>query len=310
VISAPLVRLLPSRQREGLPIFPPSRLREGLPIFPPSRLREGLGAGLFQTIRRWTRPPLTPPAGGRGMLFIAMLVLVSTLPLAAQTDRVALVAALRTMAAAGDAEAAYHLGMMRHLGIGGLKDEKAAFEFFKQAADSGDPLGAYKLGDYYARPANGFVTEDRNEALRLKTIAAEAGYALAQHDVARLHFDAGDMDSALEWLLRSAQQGHTEALRALASLYNSDAIPKDAARTYAYYSLFLKRLAVPTDAQKGFLNTFAETMSEDDRVRGDRIVADWIIEQTDLTKKAQSGLRAAESLVKAGTATTKEEQTP
>lgn len=250
------------------------------------------------------------PVAKSGMILAALVTLALTPPLAAQTDRVALVASLRTMAAAGNAEAAYHLGMMRHLGIGGLKDEKAAFELFRQAAEGGDPLGAYKLGDYYARPDNGFVTANRQEALRLKGIAAEAGYALAQHDIARMYFEAGDMDAALEWLLRSAQQGHADGLRALASLYNSNAIPKDAARTYAYYSLFLKRLAAPTDAQKEFLNTFAANMSEEDRLRGDRIVADWKIEQTDLTKKAQSGLRAAESLVKTGAVDKNEEQTP
>jgi hypothetical protein len=198
--------------------------------------------------------------------------------------------------------------MMRLLGIGGLKDEKTAVELFRQAAEAGDPLGAYKLGDYFARPGNGFVEADRGEALRLKTIAAQAGYALAQHDVARLHFEAGEIDQALEWLLLAAQQGQADALRALASLYNSDAIPKDPARTYAYYALFLKRLAAPTDAQKGFLETFMKSMSDEDRTRGDRIIADWTIEQSDLTRKAQSGLRAAEALVKARAAKAKEEK--
>lgn len=212
-------------------------------------------------------------------------------------DRAALVAALRTKVAQGDMEAAYHLGMMRHLGIGGLKDEKAAFELFKQAAEAGDPLAAYKLGDYYARPDNGFVTANKAEALRLKTIAAEAGYALAQHDVARMHFEAGEIDAALEWLLRAAQQGNADALRALASLYNSSAIEKDAARTYAYYSLYLKRLAAPTEAQRKFLTDFEATMSKEDRERGVKVVADWKTEPSEITRRAQSGLRAAEALI-------------
>lgn len=212
-------------------------------------------------------------------------------------DRAELVAGLRTKVAQGDVEAAYHLGMMRHLGIGGLKDEKAAFELFKQAADAGDPLAAYKLGDYYARADNGFVTADKAEALRLKTIAAEAGYSLAQHDVARMHFEAGEIDAALEWLLRAGQQGNADALRALASLYNSNAVTKDPARTYAYYSLFLKRLAKPTEAQTKFLTDFTATMSEEDRERGGKIVTDWKTEPSELTKKAQSGLRAAEALI-------------
>lgn len=217
-------------------------------------------------------------------------------PATAQVDRAVLAGKLSALADGGNAEAAYHLGMMRHLGIGGAKDDKAAFELFKKAAEAGDPLAAYKLGDYYAKPDNGQAEPDKAEALRLKTIAAEAGYALAQYDVAKMHFDAEETDAALEWLLRAAQQGQPDALRALASLYNSDAIPKDAARTYAYYTLYLGRIATPTDKQKAFLTDFAAKMSAEDKTRGDRIVADWHVEQSDLTRKAAAGLRVAEAL--------------
>jgi uncharacterized protein len=227
----------------------------------------------------------------------AILAIAATKPVPKKPDRAALVASLRTMSAEGNAEAAYHLGMMRHLGIGGVKDDKAAFDLFKQASDAGDPLGAYKLSDYYAKADNGQVAPDKAEVLRLRTIAADAGYAVAQRDVARMLYEDGEMDASLEWLLRSAQQGDAEALRALASLYNSGAIEKDAARTYAYYTLFLKRLTAPTEAQKDFVNHFVLTMSTEDRTRGDKIVADWKIEQTELTKKALAGLRAAEALV-------------
>lgn len=231
-------------------------------------------------------------------LLLALLAAIAV-PAAAQTDRAALVAALRTLAAEGNAEAAYHLGMMRLLGLGGIKDEAAALALFRQAADAGDPLGAYKLGDFYLKGAGSLVPKDVIEARRLKTIAAEAGYAAAQREVARLHFEAGEMDAALEWLLRAARQGDAESLRALASLHNSDAMPKDGARTYAYYRLFLDRLASPTDAQKLFLTEFSSRLSDEDRARGEQIRADWTIEQSDLTKKALSGLQAAEALAKA-----------
>lgn len=223
--------------------------------------------------------------------------LAAMLGAAAPIDRALLAGQLAALSEKGSAEATYHLGMMKHLGIGSPKDEKAAFELFRKAAEAGDPLAAYKLGDYYAKADNGQVEPDKAEALRLKTIAAEAGYALAQYEVARIHFEAEETDLALEWLLRAAQQGHPDALRALASLYNSDAIPKDAARTYAYYSLFLARLTAPTEAQKAFLTDFTGKMSEEDKARGDRIVADWHAEASPLTTKALSGLRAAEALV-------------
>jgi uncharacterized protein len=217
----------------------------------------------------------------------AALLLLST-PAIAQIDRAALAEKLAPLAEGGNAEAAYHLGMMKLLGIGGAKDEAAAKALFAAGAEAGDPLAAYKLGD---------LTTDPAEALRLKAIAAEAGYALAEHDVARLHFEAGETDLALEWLTRSAQQGEAQALRALASLYNSDAIPKDGARTFAYYTLFMQRLAAPTPAQRDWLTNFSATLSDEDRTRGEAIARDWKVAPTPLTLKARAGLAAADALV-------------
>lgn len=234
----------------------------------------------------------------RALAIISVLLLAAT-PAKIPLDRAILAGQLAALSETGNAEAVYHLGMMKHLGIGGPKDEKAAFELFRKAAEAGDPLAAFKFGEYYARADNGQVEPDRAETLRLKTIAAEAGYALAQYDVARLHFEADETDLALEWLLRAAQQGHADALRALASLYNSDAIPRDAARTYAYYALYLARLAAPTGKQVAFQTEFVAKMSDEDKARGDQIVRDWHIETSPLTARAQAGLRAAEVLVAA-----------
>ena len=233
----------------------------------------------------------------RPVLSIFALLLLAAAPTKVPLDRALLAGQLAALSESGSAEATYHLGMMKHLGIGSPKDDRAAFELFRKAAEAGDPLAAFKLGDYYAHADNGQVEPDKAEALRLKTIAAEAGYALAQYDVARLYFEAEQTDLALEWLLRAAQQGHPDALRALASLYNSDAIPKDSARTYAYYALYLARLATPTEKQTAFQTEFIAKMIVEDKVRGDQIVKDWHIETSSLTAKAQTGLRAAVALV-------------
>ncbi len=227
------------------------------------------------------------------LALIAAPVLSEPVP----TDRAALAAALQPLADKGNGEALYHLGMMRQLGIGGDKDPAAAFDLFKRSAEAGDPLGSYEYGDYFAKGDSVYVTANPAEALKYKLIAAEAGYALAQYDVARLYFDIDDKDNALEWLTRSAQQGHADALRALASLYNSDAIPKDGARTYAYYTLYLRQLAAPTEKQTGWLTSFAKTLSPEDVERGTKIVEDWRISVSPLSAKALSGLRAAVALV-------------
>jgi len=232
----------------------------------------------------------------RAVLLAALAIMLCA---AAPVDRALLAGQLAALSDAGNGEATYHLAMMKHLGIGGAKDEKTAFDLFRKSAEAGDPLGAYKLGCYFAGQGEAIVEPDPALALQYKLVAAEAGYALAQHDVAKHYFDVGETDLALEWLTRSAGQGFGDALRALASLHNSDAIPKDAARTYAYFTLYLARIATPTDKQKQFLADFTDKMSEEDKARGDRIIADWHAEASPLTVKALSGLRAAEALVAA-----------
>ena len=99
--------------------------------------------------------------------------------------------AMVALANKGDAEAQYHVGMMHNNGIGTQKDPRQAFEWFQKSAASNDPLGAYKLGCYYAGQFEGVVPTDANEALKYKLIAAKAGYALAQHDVALLYGQTG-----------------------------------------------------------------------------------------------------------------------
>ena len=95
--------------------------------------------------------------------------------------------AMVALAHKGDAEAQYHVGMMYNNGIGTQRDSRQAFEWFQKSAASNDPLGAYKLGCYYDGQGAGVVASDADEALKYKLIAAKAGYALAQHDVA-LHY--------------------------------------------------------------------------------------------------------------------------
>jgi uncharacterized protein len=69
-------------------------------------------------------------------------------------------ALLERLASAGNGEAAYHLGMLAHTGIGMPRDVKKAFAWFTKAAAAGDPLGAYKVGCFYAGQGEGVVADD------------------------------------------------------------------------------------------------------------------------------------------------------
>lgn len=228
----------------------------------------------------------------------ALLLLLAahcSVPLAAAPSPV--IAALERLAAAGNAEAKYHLGMSYHVGSGVERDRVKALAYFRQAAALGDPLGAYKLGCYYDGQGEGLVRNDAAQALRYKRIAAEAGYALAQQDVASLLARAGDTTAALAWVERSAAQGWAGGLMMMASAHNgAPGVPRDPAKTAAYFRLFLARQD-GTAEQRAWLQSFEAKLSQADRERAAAIVRDYRAAPTALTIKALSGHRAAEALV-------------
>ena len=86
------------------------------------------------------------------MKFITLLValLLASITSAATFDQNTLEQVM-VLANRGNAEAQYHVGMMHNNGVGGAsKDPKLAFDWFLKSAAGKDPLGAYKLGCYYA----------------------------------------------------------------------------------------------------------------------------------------------------------------
>ena len=146
--------------------------------------------------------------------------------------------AMVALANKGDAEAQYHVGMMYNNGIGTQQDPRQAFEWFQKSTASNDPLGAYKLGCYYDGQGAGIVTSDSNEALKYKLIAAKAGYALAQHDVALLYVRQENFEEALKWSKMAGDQGYPDALYNLSGLYSAGkGAPKDLSLSYAYFKL-------------------------------------------------------------------------
>jgi hypothetical protein len=200
--------------------------------------------------------------------------------------------AMVALANKGDAEAQYHVGMMHNNGIGTRQDPRQAFEWFQKSAASNDPLGAYKLGCYYAGQFAGVVTSDSNEALKYKLVAAKAGYALAQHDVALQYFRQGNPEEALKWWKMAGDQGHEQSLYGLSMLYSAGkGAPRDLSLSFAYFKL--SKLA-----PKKNVNEMAATLSKPDLEKAEKLVSEWSAQPTALTIKAKSGVRRAEELLK------------
>lgn len=209
-----------------------------------------------------------------------------------------LLAGLEALAAKHDAEAEYHLGMLYNNGIEVPKDPARAFTHFMAAAKAGDPLGAYKVGCYQAGQF-GVIARDETLALKYKLIAAEAGYSLAQDDVATLYLVRRDYAHALPWLEAAARQGNSHALYNLSALYNGGlGVPKSPGRAAAFFRL--SHLAangqVSPGAQKS-LDDMTRQMSAEERALADGIGPDWISGSTPLTRRAFAGLERAKALV-------------
>ena len=201
--------------------------------------------------------------------------------------------AMVPLANKGHAEAQYHVGMMHNNGIGTQKDPKQAFEWFQKSTASNDPLGAYKLGCYYAGQFPGVVPSDSNEALKYKLISAKAGYALAQHDVAILYDRLGNSEEALKWWKMAADQGLPNALFSLSRVYSAGkGVPRDLSLSYAYFKL--STVAPPKN-----VNEMAGMLSKPELEKAEKLVSEWKPHPTALTLKAKSGVGAAEELLKA-----------
>lgn len=209
----------------------------------------------------------------------------------------ALVQSLERLAKEGNAEALYHIGMAYHTGSGVTEDRQRALDAFQKAAAMGDPLASYKLGCFLDGQGVGLVAQDEGKALKFKLVAAEAGYALAQQDVASLYARKGDMATALRWLERSAAQGWSDGLKMLASVYNgAQGVERDAAKVDAYFRLYLARSSA-SEAQLNWLSQFENRLTAAEKKRADDLVSDFKPKPTPLTLKALSGQRAAELLV-------------
>ena len=229
---------------------------------------------------------------GAAIVRAAALVCLLFFSLPAHANDTATFNTMVALANKGNAEAQYHVGMMHNNGIGTQKDPKQAFEWFQKSTAAGDPLGAYKLGCYYAGQFAGVVTPDPNEALKYKLVAAKAGYALAQAEVANLYDRQGNPDEALKWWRAAGDQGYPSALYSLSMAHSAGkGTPKDMSLSYAYFKL---SKVAPTKN----VTEFAGMLSKPELEKAEKLVSEWKPQPTALTLKAMTGVRAAEDHLK------------
>lgn len=229
---------------------------------------------------------------------LAAVLMASLSCMAAPMPREQLVDRLHLLAERGDAQAHYHLGMLYNNGIGVDKDLQRAYRSFVAAAAAGDPLGAYKVGCYLAGQFPGVVPLDLEQALAQKLRAAEAGYDLAQSDVAQMYLKRSKGAEARRWLERAAAQGHAQSLYNLAAGHSKGLWPEaDAGLGYAYFKLaHLAATGQVNPRAQSSLDEMGRSLSAEQLQRAHELVAAWQPQRSELSLRAKQGLSEAEAL--------------
>ncbi len=233
-----------------------------------------------------------PRSGFLQRLMFAMLLALclpafSATPASAWEERS--LSRLQPLADKGNAEAQYFMGMFYGQGIGGAnEDPKLAWDWFQKSAAGGDPLGAYKVGSYYAGLPPGLVAADADKAFSYKLFAAKAGYALAQTDIANIYYKAGDYAQAEKWWKLAADQGEPTAANNLSALYSEDnGAPRNLVKSYAWFKIAYSpgQMKMRATAQE-FLDKLVKDMKPADIAAAEKQASRWKAKPTALTTKA------------------------
>jgi tetratricopeptide (TPR) repeat protein len=233
------------------------------------------------------------------MRYLLVILLLSFVSAGCATNNNELFREIEELANSGSPEAQYHLGMFYNNGVGTGKDINQAFTWFEKSAMSGDPLGSYKLGCYYAGQGHGVVKNDSARALKYKLVAAESGYALAQFDVARIYYENGEIEEALRWFNKAADQGDPESFYVLFSIYfYGEKTPKDGVLAYQYLKI------IERNARKNQVDTIRQKLTElENELNETQLEAalenasNWRPHKLPITEKALNGLVEARALV-------------
>jgi TPR repeat protein len=137
---------------------------------------------------------------------------------------------LHPAADAGDPVAQYNLGQMFKNGLRGAPDLVAAQELFKKAADQGHVGAAFELGLLHRDGLIGRA--DNVMAIAWLRRSAGSGYEWAQYEIGRHYYDnppePGDRNQAATFWRYAAAQGNAKAAFALGMmLKDGDGVPVD-----------------------------------------------------------------------------------
>lgn len=145
-----------------------------------------------------------------------------------------------------------------------------AMEQWQADAEAGDAYAAYRLGvEYYDGQ---IVPQDLEMAARYQQLAADLGSAAGMFDLATYYEDGIGVEpnvaEAARWYLASAERGYPPSQHNIATMYEDGVgMPQDLVQAYVYYSLAIEqgfRVNFVQDEESGEA-TFSDPR---DRLRG------------------------------------------
>ncbi len=153
-------------------------------------------------------------------------------------DEVAAFNWYRKAAEQGHDDAQNSLGVCYAKGVGVAKNEQEAVKWYCKAAEQGYADAQNSLGVCYAKGVG--VAKDEQEAVKWYCMAAEQGHADAQNSLGVCYAKgvgvAKNEQEAVKWYCKAAEQGHVDAQNNLGRCYNyGRGIAKDEQEAVKWY---------------------------------------------------------------------------
>ena len=193
-----------------------------------------------------------------------------------QGDFAAALTELRPLAARGDPNAQFYLGMLYDAGRGVARDPSVAASWYRKAAEQNHVPAQLFLG-VLLHSGDG-MEQDHREAARWFRAAAEGGNDQAQFQLGALYATGvgveKDGTEAIRWLTKAAAQRNTRAMGLLATeLFSRSRDEQDLVDAYTWSHLAAEydRVQATTSARR----VIEQYCSEPQKERGERGIAEW-----------------------------------
>ena len=190
-------------------------------------------------------------------------------------DYATALANFKELAAQGNAEAQYDLGLMYDDARGVSQDYKLAVYWYAKAAEQGVSLAQSNLGFMYTKGQG--VVQDFKQATYWFAKAAEQGVALAQYNLGVMYDNsrgvAQDYKQAVYWYAKAAAQGNADAQSNLGAMYvGGQGVVQDYVQAHMWFNLAASK---GNDSGRKNRDIIEQRMTPQQIAEAQRLAGEW-----------------------------------